>query len=204
MTRRMVWAGGVVCVLWLGKTLPSTNPQRSPAAILLYVVLLTVTIAVVARRFDPMDSDAWTWSSSGFWLGASAGVGLFLVAGIGYAVSGSLLGLTPPPEANLAASHTGADLVSLLGLVSCAAILEEWVFRDVLLDGFHSQPGWAAVVASAMLFAVYHLSLFQLLPTFLLGVGLCVLVLVTGSVWPAVVAHVVFNTVGITLSAFSR
>nr|NIP56580.1 CPBP family intramembrane metalloprotease [Gemmatimonadota bacterium]NIR80836.1 CPBP family intramembrane metalloprotease [Gemmatimonadota bacterium]NIT85470.1 CPBP family intramembrane metalloprotease [Gemmatimonadota bacterium]NIU29294.1 CPBP family intramembrane metalloprotease [Gemmatimonadota bacterium]NIU34371.1 CPBP family intramembrane metalloprotease [Gemmatimonadota bacterium] len=58
-----------------------------------------------------------------------------------------------------------------------------------------------AAVGSAALFAAYHLSAFQLLPTFLLGAGLAAGVLALGSLWPAIVAHGVFNLVGVLVFA---
>ncbi len=71
---------------------------------------------------------------------------------------------------------------------------EELAFRGVILAGFRSRWGSAtAVTLSAIAFALIHLDLLHALLAFPAGLWLGALVIKTGSLYPAVVAHAVNN-----------
>lgn len=83
----------------------------------------------------------------------------------------------------------------LLLLLSIApGICEEIAFRGVLLHGlsrrFH--PLLAALIV-ALVFGVFHVSLFRILPTATLGLLLALLTLATGSILPAMLWHALHN-----------
>lgn len=88
--------------------------------------------------------------------------------------------------------------VSFGGMLFCVAVLapvcEEALFRGFLLTGFRERmsPFWA-VLGIGLLFGLYHLVLLKVITTGLAGVILAILVIRTGSVWPSVLAHAVFN-----------
>lgn len=75
------------------------------------------------------------------------------------------------------------------------AVFEEIAFRGVLLSGLRKQlrRPWAAVLVSALVFGVFHVSLFRIAPTALLGVALAVVVVRTGSIYPAMLWHFLNN-----------
>src|SRR5512147_14054 len=81
----------------------------------------------------------------------------------------------------------------IVGVVM-APIVEEIFFRGFLFQGFRQRYGWiAAGLLSSAIFAVAHLDLVALIPTFILG---CVLAYVyhrSNSVWPGVVLHFLVN-----------
>lgn len=105
------------------------------------------------------------------------------------------------------ASEGLADLVRLshytnpwsFGIYALAISLgpglsEELAFRGVILAGFRSRWGSAAAVTlSAVAFALYHLDPLHALLAFPAGLWLGALVVRTGSLYPAVVAHAVNN-----------
>ncbi len=74
-------------------------------------------------------------------------------------------------------------------------ILEEIAFRGVLFSGLreHLRRPWLAVLLSAAVFAVFHVSLFRIVPTGFLGIVLAVVVLRTGSIFPAMLWHFLNN-----------
>ncbi|MGH2571499.1 MAG: CPBP family glutamic-type intramembrane protease, partial [bacterium] len=78
------------------------------------------------------------------------------------------------------------------------AVCEELVFRGAFL-GLLRRTGTtrAAVLASSAVFAVIHLSVFRLVPTFLLGLAMAVLVVRTGSLFPAVLYHMTYNGIAV-------
>jgi membrane protease YdiL (CAAX protease family) len=75
------------------------------------------------------------------------------------------------------------------------AVCEELAFRGFILSGLTRRfRPWAAVLLSAFLFALYQMNVFQFVPHFLFGAALGLLVLRTGSVLPAMLFHLVYNT----------
>jgi sodium transport system permease protein len=74
-------------------------------------------------------------------------------------------------------------------------VFEEIAFRGVLFSGLRKQlrRPWAAVLVSALVFGLFHVSLFRILPTAFLGVVLALVVLRTGSLYPAVLWHFLNN-----------
>ena len=74
------------------------------------------------------------------------------------------------------------------------AICEELLFRGVCFGLLLRHSGARrAVVFSAIYFALMHLSIFRLMPTFLLGVLMALLVLRSASIFPAMLFHLVYN-----------
>ncbi len=98
--------------------------------------------------------------------------------------------------------------VDLFALALSPAICEELLFRGVLL-----RASWrpsaagaraasplatpAAVVLNGLLFALFHLSIYRLLPTFLLGAVLALTAMRTGSILPAMLFHLLNNAAAI-------
>lgn len=75
------------------------------------------------------------------------------------------------------------------------ALCEELAFRGFILRGLlRGFRPWTAILLSSFLFAAYQMNVFQFLPHFLFGVVLGVLVYRSGSVWPAVLFHLIHNT----------
>ncbi len=83
--------------------------------------------------------------------------------------------------------------------VVLAPLFEETLFRGVLLPVLARRWGaWAGVGMSALTFALAHLSLGELLPLLLLGLGLGWLRLRSGRLAPCVLMHALWN--GLTFS----
>jgi membrane protease YdiL (CAAX protease family) len=93
--------------------------------------------------------------------------------------------------------HSGDRFALLcLGLTATvlAPLFEETLFRGVLLPVLGQRlGGLGAVVASAAVFALAHLSLGELVPLFVLGVGLGLLRWRTGRLAPGVFMHGFWN-----------
>jgi sodium transport system permease protein len=82
----------------------------------------------------------------------------------------------------------------LVGLSFLQAACEELAFRGFILSGLRRRfRPWTAVCLSSFLFALFHMNVFQFIPHFLLGVVMGALVLRTGSVFPAMLFHFVYN-----------
>jgi sodium transport system permease protein len=90
---------------------------------------------------------------------------------------------------------------TLLLVAASPAICEECLFRGPILRGLRTRMGaGSAVVITAVLFGLFHLDVFRLIPTAILGVVLGFIALESGSIVPAMVAHFCNNAVLITLA----
>ena len=85
-------------------------------------------------------------------------------------------------------------LFASLGVAAIQAVFEELTFRGFLLNGLRRRfRPWMAIFLSAFLFAVFQMNVFQCVPLFGLGVVLGWFAWRTGSVFPAIVLHFVYN-----------
>lgn len=91
--------------------------------------------------------------------------------------------------------------VSLFAIALMPALCEEVLFRGVLARGLATRFVPAiAIVVSALLFSAFHLSLVQAAPTFLLGLVYGYLTLAARSCVPAMIAHLVNNSLAILVA----
>jgi membrane protease YdiL (CAAX protease family) len=92
-------------------------------------------------------------------------------------------------------------VIALLAIAVVPAIAEEILFRGAVQRSFATRlfPP-AAIVLTSLLFAGYHMSLLQLVPTFTLAIVLGALAHRGQSVLPAMLAHLLNNTMAILVS----
>ncbi len=117
----------------------------------------------------------------------------------------NLIDLLPLPEGGVQTLQDIVDgpslVVVVLALAVVPAICEELIFRGILARSLALRFAPAvAVLISALVFAAYHLSVIQLIPTFTLGALAGVLTLRAHSVLPAMTAHVLNNAMAILVS----
>ncbi len=88
----------------------------------------------------------------------------------------------------------------LFGLTAIvlAPVTEEIIFRGVFFGGLAARWGFLpAALGSSLVFGGVHFSLSALFPLFLVGLVLCYLYRRTGSIYPPMIYHAIFN--GVTL-----
>ena len=96
-------------------------------------------------------------------------------------------------EIQLVRDLPGLVLV-LAAVILAPGLCEELFFRGLVFTGLYVHHGpRAAVLGSALLFALVHFRPWQLPALFLFGLFLAVLVYWTHSIYPAILAHVVNN-----------
>jgi membrane protease YdiL (CAAX protease family) len=78
-------------------------------------------------------------------------------------------------------------------------VFEELTFRGVLLHGLarRLRNPWLLALAVGAIFGFFHVSLFRIVPTAWLGFVLAWVVLLTGSVYPAMLWHALNNAIAI-------
>jgi sodium transport system permease protein len=80
------------------------------------------------------------------------------------------------------------------------AVCEEVAFRGYVLHGLHQRfPPRRAILLSSFFFALYHMNVFLFVPAFILGVVLGLLTVRSRSLLPAVLFHLLYNSVLIVL-----
>ena len=93
--------------------------------------------------------------------------------------------------------------LTVLVAVVVAPVLEEALFRGVVLEGLTRRRGpRSATLWTAGFFAFFHFyNPWQILPTFFLGLVLAWVVLTTRTLWASIVLHAAFN--GVSLAIFA-
>ncbi|HZL87729.1 MAG TPA: ABC transporter permease subunit/CPBP intramembrane protease [Pirellulaceae bacterium] len=93
--------------------------------------------------------------------------------------------------------------VLLIGLTP--AICEELAFRGFILSGLrHIGHRWIAIAMTAALFGIAHGLLQQSLSAFVVGLVIGYVAVKTNSIWPAMVFHMVHNSLMVLLTHVSR
>jgi membrane protease YdiL (CAAX protease family) len=113
--------------------------------------------------------------------------------------------LVPPDTAQKALDEAGGSIVITILLVGIAGpIAEEVFFRGFVLTGLLKRFGVRrALLFSSLLFGLFHIDPGAIVPTFALGLILGWVYLKTGSVWPAMFAHGLHNTVAVLIAKYA-
>lgn len=119
--------------------------------------------------------------------------GIVVALGL-WAIAGQIMGLLSAGSAQAAPPADPATALPVLYLAIGAPVLEELLFRGYLLTGFRQGMGdWAAIVATALLFAAFHLNA-PGIPIYLAtGLITAWLTVRTGSIFPAIICHAFGN-----------
>lgn len=89
-----------------------------------------------------------------------------------------------------------SGISGLLVICVVAPVVEEIIFRGVILRGLLSNYSKCdALIASATLFSLMHLNPIQLIPTLIAGIVLGWLYIKSYSLWPSIIAHMLFNAI---------
>lgn len=131
------------------------------------------------------------------WLAIAAVIGIFAF-GLSFVVEGVYFHFIT--EVNTQADFQAAakgGLVSLLVLLVAGALLtpfgEEVVFRGVIATALNRHGAWAGVLGSAVIFAAAHGPSVIFFDALMVGILIGILYRKTGSLWPALIIHVVYN-----------
>ena len=74
-----------------------------------------------------------------------------------------------------------------------AGICEEVLFRGTIMPAMEKEGLVPAIVFSSFLFALMHISFLNLISTFMLGLVMAVIMIKTGSLWGAILFHMLNN-----------
>jgi membrane protease YdiL (CAAX protease family) len=188
------------------------SPRREAVGVVINYSLMALPSLLILRRqlraLDPQRSPSGGWLQWGLHPPASAlrlaASGWLMVTPV-VTLAGWLVvklvgdpgGSNPLLELVLGSRDPLALLLLLLTAVVLAPLFEEVIFRGTLLPVLASRVGSGpAVLLSALVFALAHLSIGELAPLTVLGIGLGLLRLRGGRLLPCVLMHALWN--GIT------
>ncbi len=111
----------------------------------------------------------------------------------------SLMGNLIIPEIPFA-KNPKEYLVLLFVIAGSAGICEEILFRGYILRAYEKLGMWPGIIATALLFAILHLNIQNILAPFFLGIVLGFVVYKTNSIFAGIIGHFINNAISVTWS----
>ncbi len=93
---------------------------------------------------------------------------------------------------------------SLFVIAVLPGICEEILFRGYIIKGYTKFGFWRAIIISSILFGIFHLDPFRLVPASLLGIWMGFLLLKTGSIFVPILAHFANNALALIITNFGE
>ncbi len=87
-------------------------------------------------------------------------------------------------------------LLAVLFMVICAPLIEEYVFRKLIVDRTIKYGQGVAVLLSGLMFGLFHGNLNQFIYAFAIGCFLAFLYVKTGNLKITIIIHMIFNFLG--------
>ena len=97
---------------------------------------------------------------------------------------------------------SGSLAMQILSVGLAAPVVEELVFRGILMNRMKWLPAWASVLIQAMIFGAIHMNWFQSLYAFLAGILLGLVYMKYRSITIAITGHIAFNMASVVLGEF--
>ena len=111
--------------------------------------------------------------------------------------------LLPPEIPGEIAFPGPAAAATFQALAVWTPLTEEIFFRGFIFAGLAPRLGpWRAMLVSALVFSLFHLTLGLLVPVFITGFLLAWLYRQTGSIWPSILAHAGQNTLAVLATLY--
>jgi ABC-type Na+ efflux pump permease subunit/membrane protease YdiL (CAAX protease family) len=166
-------------------------------------LFFTASLLMLWRyRLDPRAALALRAPKPAVWLAVLIAIPGGLLTGIGLFHLADFFIPMPPEMVEGFSEEVMPGNIPFVQMLFFVALMpgffEEIAFRGVLLHGLHRRlhPAALALVVG-LVFGIFHVLLFRLVPTAFLGVVFASVTLLTGSIFPAMLWHAGNNTLGI-------
>jgi membrane protease YdiL (CAAX protease family) len=94
-------------------------------------------------------------------------------------------------------------LVTILVFSLSPGICEEVLFRGLILSGFRNTlRKWPAILLTAAMFGVFHISIYRIMPTAIVGIAVTYVVWQTRSIWCGVIVHALNNGIALLVTKY--
>jgi sodium transport system permease protein len=201
-----------ILMYYFGAVIQTQSPQLGLIATLWGVLLLPTLLIAKRLRLSFRQTFQLNQASVQGWTAALLmGLGASIVLSLGiHWLESTLLPMSDEMKQEMSRQmaeffpkpENAFQWASLLFIGALSpAICEEFLFRGFILQGLRgSVRPWVAVVITAVLFGLLHMSIYRLAGTTALGVVMGFLVLRTGSIYPAMLFHFVNNALALTFA----
>lgn len=95
-------------------------------------------------------------------------------------------------------------LIFMLTLVVVAPVTEELIMRGVMMRGLEGRSKWFAIIVTGVFFGMLHLSYYTVFAKILVGILLCYIVYVTGSIYSGIIVHMINNGISGLITIMSE
>jgi sodium transport system permease protein len=196
-----LWVLFFLVSLWFGQDLG----MRGQVAVNMVVIFFGGSLLMIRRyRLDPVEAFGLRKPHPAAWIAVLIGTPSALVVGVGIAELVNTFVFPVPQQLleNFGQELMGPDL-SLWQIVFFLAIMpgifEELFFRGVLLHGLRKRMKrrWLLALTVGLIFGIFHVSLFRIAPTAWIGFILTWVVLLGGSIYPAMLWHALNNAISV-------
>lgn len=194
----------VIFIIMLRQERRADLAQSAAVLLLELAYLLPVVLIFAWRRihWKHLRFGKFEWNTLG--IGCGLLIGSYVVIILHNALL-FLLGVDTQGEniVNLFAELDSPVWFFIVGAIF-APLVEEIFFRGFLFQGFRARYGWiTAMLLSSAIFAVAHLDLVVLIPTFILGCLLAYVYHRSNSIWPGILLHFLVNSFGLLGAYFA-
>lgn len=174
-----------------------SNSLLFMSAIPMYLIAFPITLAILQGIPECREKPQESWGGGGFLA--------VLVISLGLGVVGNLMGQAVEylkPTSNLSGEELGELLgrtslwINLLVTVVMAPVVEELLFRKLLMDRLMGYGQWAAVLVSGLMFGMAHGNFGQFFYTFGIGLVWAYMYARTGRISLTIGTHMLFNLIG--------
>ena len=195
--------GVVMGLLW------TTVPQLPRISAEVEAVLMSITFGIALSSILTL-LVVWLflhkeWEQENFWewqQGAGTNMGLCALAGI--FINGAIIGILYFFQLDeIFQDHgelmerivQGNPLVIFITVVFLAPILEEVIFRGIILHRLMrtSMNTWLAIIIPALLFGIIHGNVLQGSYAFIIGIAFGLVYVWFRSIWAPIIMHITFN-----------
>lgn len=93
--------------------------------------------------------------------------------------------------------------ISLISLVLLPAVCEELIFRGIIFTGLKKYGKCFSIIVSALMFAIFHMSIEQIVYPILMGVLFAVIMYYENNILYCIAIHILNNFITLTLAYFN-
>ena len=203
----------LVCQIVISSGVPADSIKNSVVYTIFSCLCSPIAFAIVFFGFNKIKKVSFSASKVKFKIGTINTIICFVVAlisvfGMQYFIGGIdhllELGGYNLQSVSLPTENFGWLVLSLILLALLPAIFEELIFRGILLNGLRQGlSDIAALFMSALMFALIHGSIQQLVYPFALGLVLGWLAMRTGSTFTSMLVHFLNNAIVLIVNYFT-
>lgn len=180
--------------------LPDPMYNWMSAVMVPLATLLPAVIYMVKNRMDPVDSIRFEHRNAWFTiLGILGGFGVCLLGNFPAGIIDTFLkniGL-PSVDTGPQGYDPASSWVYMLAVAVLAPVIEEFVFRGIILTRLEKYGKWFAVVGSAIIFGIAHGDIARFAFAFIAGLVFGFLYVKTRNIWVPVIVHFLNNSLAV-------